>query len=272
MTMFDYDELSIYRGKDIQVAKNIILHQPSLGEIEEFGEKTYWSAIYTLTAVGADLKWQLYEKGIDYTTITDYDLFIKLISQLVSSKKNILKQMTNEQIKDLTSEELEDFKKNPLQLILKDIDLADFKIYTANINNELVLYNKEKDITIDKIVYVTIVGIIRKMHGFKRNNQKPGNERTKMDLIEDARDEYLASLHKPFKSVLQPLVSTMINSEGFKYNHEDVWNMKINAFFDSVKRIGKIQDAHLLLQGAYSGFASLKGIDKERLNYAGELN
>ena len=42
-------------------------------------------------------------------------------------------------------------------------------------------------------------------------------------------------------------------------------------FFDSIKRINKIQDATLLLQGAYSGFASLKGVDKSRLDWAGEI-
>ena len=50
-----------------------------------------------------------------------------------------------------------------------------------------------------------------------------------------------------------------------------IWNTKINMFFDSIKRINKIQDAELLLQGAYSGFASLKGVDKTRLDWAGEI-
>ena len=49
-------------------------------------------------------------------------------------------------------------------------------------------------------------------------------------------------------------------------------HLKYSAFFDSIKRIDKIQNATLLLQGAYSGFASLKGIDKERLNWSGDLN
>ena len=48
--------------------------------------------------------------------------------------------------------------------------------------------------------------------------------------------------------------------------------MKIGMFLDNIKRVGKIQDCELLLQGAYSGFASLKGIDRNRLEWAGELN
>lgn len=62
----------------------------------------------------------------------------------------------------------------------------------------------------------------------------------------------------------------MINSEGFKYNHEQVWNMKINAFMDSVKRIGKIKNAQLLLQSGYSGFGiSFDDIDKKQIDWLG---
>ena len=64
----------------------------------------------------------------------------------------------------------------------------------------------------------------------------------------------------------------MINSEGFKYNHDKVWDMKINAFMDSVKRIGKMKNADLLLQSGYSGFGvNLKEIDNKQLDWLGEL-
>ena len=65
----------------------------------------------------------------------------------------------------------------------------------------------------------------------------------------------------------------MINSEGFKYNHSQVWDMKINAFMDSVKRIPKIKNAFLLLQSGYSGFGvDLKKIQNKQLDWLGELD
>ena len=64
----------------------------------------------------------------------------------------------------------------------------------------------------------------------------------------------------------------MINSEGFKYDQAQVWDMKIYAFMDSVKRIGKIKNAQLLLQSGYSGFGvNLKEIDNKQLDWLGEL-
>ena len=70
-----FDDLKIYRGCDIPVTSKIIVKQPRLQQIVDFGEKEYFYAIYTLISVGADLKWQLWEKGIDYTEIEDYELF-----------------------------------------------------------------------------------------------------------------------------------------------------------------------------------------------------
>ena len=275
--MFDVDDLKIYRGSDIRITDKIVVTQPTLDQIIEFGEKKYFSAVHTLTGVGADFKWQLWDYfGIDYTTIDDFELFKKMICDLLSSKKKIYKllkenpEQYEEHINKMTEEDWEELLLNPLSLVLKDIDLADFEEYESNKSQETILYDKEHDITIDRFVYTRIVDAVRKIHGFKRNNQIPANERTKMDLIEDARDEAMASAQRPYKSVLQPLISALAVKTG-QLGSESIWNTKVNMFFDSIKRINKIQDATLLLQGAYSGFASLKGVDKDRLDWAGEI-
>ncbi len=275
--MFDVDDLKIYRGSDIAITDKIIVTQPTIDQIIEFGEKRYFQAVHCLTGVGADFKWQLWDYfGIDYTQIDDYELFKKMICGSLSSKKYIYKELTEnrekyaEQINNISEEELEEMLINPLSLILKDIDLADFQEYESDKSPETILYDKEHDITIDRFVYARIVDAVRKIHGFKRNNQIPANEITKMDLIDDARDEAMMSAQKPYKSVLKPLISALAVKTG-QLGSDSIWNTKINMFFDSIKRIGKIQDAELLLQGAYSGFASLKDVDKSRLDWAGDI-
>ena len=275
--MFDIDELKIYRGSDIPITDKIIVTQPTIDQIIEFGEKRYFQAVHGLTGVGADFKWQLWDYfNRDYTTIDDFELFKLMIWNSVSSKKHIYKELTEnrdkyeEQLKNISEEELTEMLINPLSLILKDIDLADFEEYESDKNDETILYDKEHDITIDRFVYARIVDAVRKIHGFKRNNEIPANEITKMDLIDDARDDAMAAAQKPYKSVLQPLISALAVKTG-QLGNDSIWNTKINMFFDSIKRINKIQDATLLLQGAYSGFASLKGVDKTRLDWTGEI-
>lgn len=276
--MFEIDELKIYRGADIQITPKITITQPTLGQIEQFGEKKYFSAVHTLTAVGADLKWQLWDMAqIDYTKVEDYELFIKFIWMAVSSKKKIYEELLSNQEKyekelgAISQETLDDMLVNPLQLVLKDIDLADFDPYMHDGTGEIVLYNAEQDITIDRVVYHQIVDIVRKIHGFTRNNEgKPKNKTTKMILIDDARDEAKKNADKQYKSVLKPLISALTVKCGMCGN-DNIWNMRINQFFDAIKRTSRIQDAELLLQGAYSGFASLKGVDKTRLEWAGDI-
>lgn len=278
--MFECDELKIYYGDDIPITNKIIVTQPTLKQIKEFGEKRYFNAVHTLTSVGADWKWQLWDLNkIDYTKIEDYDLFIKFVSQLISSKKLLYKEMTEhpekyeKELASLSQEDIDDMLVNPLELVLKDIDLADFspmKLKLNEGNEQIILYNIENDIVIDRCVYSQIVDVVRKIHGFKRNNQIPANERTKMDLIDDARDEAMLATTKPYKSILMPLVSTLSVTCG-QCGDEKIWNMKINRLLYDTRRVRKVQDSQLLLQGAYSGFASLKGVDKSRLDMFGDI-
>ena len=275
--MFEIDDLKIYRGSDIQITDKIIVTQPTIDQIIEFGEKRYFQTVYTLTGVGADFKWQLWDyHNIDYTKIDDFELFKLIIYKGLSSKKYIYEELKNnpeqdeEYINNMTDEDWDDLLLNPISLVLKDIDFADFKEYESDKNHETILYDKEHDITIDRFVYARIVDAVRKIHGLKRNNQIPANERTKMDLIEDARDDALRDSQKPYKSILKPLISALAVKTG-QLGSDSIWNTKINMFFDSIKRINKIQDAELLLQGAYSGFASLKDVDKDRLDWAGDI-
>ena len=275
--MFDVDDLKIYRGSDVRITDKIIVMQPTIDQIIDFGEKQYFQVVRSLTGVGADFKWQLWDYcGVDYTKIDDFELFKMMIYKSLSSKKPIYKELKEnhdkyeEQIKKMTKEDWDELLFNPISLVIKDIDFADFEEYESDKNHETILYDKEHDITIDRFVYAKLVDAVRKIHGFKRNNELPANEITKMDLIEDARDDAMRDSQKPYKSILKPLISALAVKTG-QLGSESIWNTKINMFFDAIKRIGKIQDAELLLQGAYSGFASLKGVDKERLDWAGDI-
>lgn len=266
----EIDELKIYCGDDFFITDKIIVTHPTLRQIKDFGEAVYFNAVKTLTSVGADMKWQLYDYfNIDYTKIPDYELFIKILKPLLSCKNKLVE--ADNINKDVDKENKTDVYINPLQLVLKDIHLADFSEYKDEKNDQIVLYNEKEDIVIDKLIYLRIVDIVRKIHGFKRNNQLPGNERTKMDLIEDDRDEAMINANKPYKSMLRPMVSAMSVYTG-RIGDDSIWDIPIGQFLDNVHRAYKIEDAKHLMQGAYSGFASLKGVDKKRLDWTGDLD
>lgn len=273
-----FDKLKIYYGSDIPITSKIVVKQPTLEQIMNFGEKEYFAAVQTLTSVGADMKAQLWDEGIDYTKIDDYDLFIKLIWHIVGSQKRLLAEAQQTQegeqmLSQLSQEDIEKLSKNPLELVL-NIDLGDFAVYEEKKDEDsparIILYNRQDDITIDRAVYTQLIDVVRMIHGFKRNNELPANEKTKLDLIEDAKDELEATRYKEYQSVLRPLVSYFKINNGL-CGSKQVWQMKVNEFFYDLKKSGNLKETELLLQGAYSGFASLKGVSNEKLNWFSDV-
>ncbi|MCI8299244.1 MAG: hypothetical protein HFI69_02655 [Lachnospiraceae bacterium] len=247
MQAFTDDELQIYRGKDYDLAPGITIHQPTLDEICDYGERAYWSMIYTLTSTSADLKFQLYDMGMDYTKISDFTLFSNLLAPSCCQSET--------------------------SIITGELDLTKYELAKNEGSEEIVMYDFENDLVITEQLYLKFADILRRMHGLKRNSQLPANEATRQILIEDAREEYERQKETPYVSQLKNLVSALINCPGFKYDHTRVWDMKINAFLDSVKRISKITNATLLLQSGYSGFGiNLKEIPEKQLNWLGELD
>lgn len=271
------NELKIYRGDDYVVSDHIKIHQPSLNEICDYGESDYYSMIYQLTSTPQTMKYQLWTIGVDYTKITPFELFYNILYKL--------------------------YPKERTSIIFGDLDLQKFQVMQRKDTNDILLYQQienpvpskdeshnifnkishqkfantrvkksSSEIIIDEYTYNVIVNYLRKAHVIEKDERMPANESTKEVLIEDAKEEYERNRNKEYHSFLKNLISSMVNIDGFKYNHSQVWDMKINAFMDSVKRISKIKNAELLLQSGYSGFGiSLKDIDKKQLDWLGEL-
>ena len=166
------------------------------------------------------------------------------------------------------------FPKDRTKILFGDLDFSKFTLKKRKddsivlcqiINNELVLF--------DEYTYELIIDYLCRSHFIERDLQIPANDSTKMILIEDAKEELDRNRSKEYHSKLKNLISAMVNSEGFKYNHSQVWDMKINAFMDSIKRISKIKNSDLLLQSGYSGYGvNLKEVDKNQLDWIGELD
>ncbi len=242
------DELKIYRGQDYIVSDHIVIHQATLEEICQYGEQDYYSMVYQLTATPQSMKYQLWKMGVDYTSITPFELFYSTLCKLYPQKKT--------------------------SILFGNLDLNRFQIMQHKENGSVFLYQdiENQPVIIDESTYDRMMNYICQVHMIQRDNKLPANESTKMILIEDARDEYERNKNKEYHSQLKNMISAMVNCEGFKYNHSEVWNMKINAFMDSVRRVSKIKNANLLLQSGYSGFGiNLKEISNKQLDWLGEL-
>ncbi len=253
MKNISIDRLSLYRGKPLQICEGIELRVPTLNEICLYGETPYYSMVRILCSVGIDFCWQLEEIGIPFDEISDYMLFCQLLSR----------QFTSDDTRILFGSKL-DFSK---MTVCMDENNSVF------LSQEINCRTHER-IIIDEKTYFKLVACLREIHNLKRDDRIAGTKSCRKAFIEDAKAEYEAQKKEQPKSILLPMISSMVNMEGFKRNDTTVWDMNIYAFMDSVKRIARIRNSALLLQSGYSGF----GIDlskmknKEELDYMGDLN
>ena len=294
------DELKIYRGEDYVISNHIKIHQPTLDEICNYGEREYYSMVYNLTATPQSMKVQLWDMGIDYTTITPFELFYNILYKVYSQEKTsiifgdldftkfqVMQRKDDESILLYQEVPVGDIYNAKHELVYHFSNLLDASRFVgcevddlieelskSNKYNNFIFSNMQlESIIIDEFTYNVIMDYLRQVHIIHKDEKMPANNTTKMILIEDDREEYEKNKNKEYHSQLKNMVSAMINSEGFKYNHSEVWNMKINAFMDSVKRISKIKNADLLLQSGYSGFGvNLKEVSNKQIDWLGELD
>ena len=238
------EESQLLFGKPFELNEFITILHPKLEEIFDVGEKKYMSIVSMITASPKDYRSQLFDIGIDFEEINDFELFL------------------------ITSEGLD---KRDTGILFDGLNFKDFVIAFEPKINQNVLVDVNKKIVIDRATFEHISDYIRKMHGFKKDTSVAGNAHTKKVLTDLHRQDMLELSRKPYKSMLCPLISAMVNSSGFKYNYETVLSLPIYTFMDSVQRIQKIKGYEGLMSGMYSGNIDVTKIRNkdEILNWMG---
>lgn len=241
--MSSFNELSFYFGEDYVINQYISIHSPTVGEVVAMGEEEYYQIVSALTAIPTDMKVQLWDAGICWEDISDFELFIMLTKELPVEKSRIF---------------------------LGELDFRKFQLGKNKENDELVIFQLAEDnelIVIDKNIHRLIADAIRKIHGIVPKPRKAGSKIVRELLIED--DRKWAEIRKKDKNkpTLLPLISSMVNCAEFKYGIKEIKEMPFYAFMDSVKRVSMVKNASALLQGCYSGMIDTKKINKSSLDW-----
>lgn len=240
--IFDVDQLQLYFGDDYIINDKIKISQPTIGEIVDFGEAQYFSVIHTITAIPSDMKSQLWDLGIDWMEIEDFELFMMLAPTLPVERT---------------------------KLLFGDLDFTKFKVYKNRENGDILLADLESGVKIDKLIYLRIVNYLRKVHNITPKIERAANKTTKQILIDEDRLRIQTNKDKPFKSYLLPLISSVKVRMG--YTKDYVRNEGFVEFFDDVSRLQIIHNADHLLAGCYAGTIDMKKINKQDLNWMKEL-
>ena len=243
MVNLEVDDLKLYIGDDYVINDKIKVLQPTIKTIAEFGEKDFFSVVHTITAIPSDMKSQLWDMGLDWMEVDDFELFIMLSQTLTP---------------------------NRTWLLFGDLDFSKLKPFNhPNIEGEIILADKESGFFIDKMIYLRIVSYLRKAFNITPKIEKAANKMTKKILIEEDRNRIQQNRDKPFKSFLLPMISSVKVKQG--YTKEYVLNMGYVEFMNDVARLQVIHNADHLLSACYAGTIDMKKINKSELNWMKEL-
>ena len=234
-------KLELLKGDKYKINGNIVINHPTLGEIEQFGEKQYWSIVSTLTASSYDFRFQLDDMGYDYDEIDDYTVFCGFAPTLSIDETGIF-------FGNL------DFQKFTLQ---------------ADDNGDVLLVNCD-GIKIDKIIYELIVDYLRSIHHLKRNYKIAGNQRARhFFLVEERKklEDKMKQEKNNEQTILGDTISALVNCNDFKYDYSSIWNLKIYSFMDSISRVQKNINYNNLMTGIYTGNIDSSKIPNSQMNW-----
>ena len=216
---------SLLNATSVDIVPNLSIRIPTVGEILEDEDK-YYGIVSSLTATPFQYMVQLDDMGIDYTQITDYQLFMMLFPM---------------------------YAKSDLSLLFSDLDTSDFGIYINQQDNSQVIYSPNNNIIIDELIYNDLADTIRKINLFEKVKSKPGNESARKYLLEKERKKQKRNAKKPKEPYLEKLVIALVNTSEFPYNYETCMDLSIYKFNQSFKQIQQKITFDNTMIGVYAG-------------------
>ena len=197
---------------------------PTVGEILE-DEFTYYNIISSLTATPFQYMVQLDDMGIDFTEITDYQLFTMLFTM---------------------------YTKSDLSILFGDLDMSDFGVYKSK-NDNTFIYSPNNHIEINEKVYNDLVDTIRKINLLEKITSKPGNESARKYLLEKERKRQKRNAKKKQELYLEKLVIALVNTSEFPYDYDSCMDLSIYRFNQSFKQIQHKIAFDKTMIGVYAG-------------------
>lgn len=241
--LLEIDELSLYFGDPYVVNQYVTITLPKLGELVKFGERQYYSMIHTLTVIPSEMKSQLWDMGLDWTQLTDFQLFTLMAPTLPKSQTSIL--------------------------FGEALDFQQLKPFENRQNGELVLADRNTGVVIDELAYGKMQSYLCSAHSLTKKVEKAANEYTKKFMIDEDRQKIAYQKKQPYKSFLKNLISAVKCRQGYTLDY--MRSMGLVEFFDDVARLQVIVQADALLHGSYSGMIDTKKIPKSEFDWCREI-
>ena len=115
-----------------------------------------------------------------------------------------------------------------------------------------------------------IAEYIRTLLNYHPKVEKAKGKTTKQWMIDEDRMNF-AQREAQNTSSLLPLISACINHPGFKYKLQELRDVGIYEFMDSVQRLQIYESTRALMGGMYSGMCDMSKVPQEQFNFMREI-
>lgn len=256
---YHFDKLKMYFGEDYEL-NGITISIPTIGDILEIGESRFYHALSPFLNNPTSVRVFLYDVfKKDWNKTKEIEVFFILYKMLKLNNEKALE--SNPDAFDLL---------DIYDLIFKKKSLRNLELKTDNEGN-FILADPIQKLIIREDEYLEIAEFIRSMLDIHPKTEKAKGKTTKHWMLQEDRMKAQQNEDKKSSSTLLPLVSACVNHPGFKYKLEELKQVNICQFMDSVQRIQKYEQGVAAISGIYSGMVSSKDIPKDLINFMGDL-
>ena len=222
----------------IRITDAISIGIPTVGEVWDC-EDDYYAASSMIISTPYDMMVQLDDAGIDFTTISTFELFCMQFANL---------------------------QKMDTSLIFGDLDLSLFEPAINQNTNELVLLNSANNYVIDRVIHEEISKAVKRILQIQKPVKKPGNEEAKSYLIRIARMRQRKAkrlAESKETSQLEDLIISLVNTPEFPYTYETIRDISIYQLYASMNQIAhKIRYDHTM-NGYYAGTVKIEDLSMD---------
>ena len=258
--VIEFDTLQIYMDIphtiDIEGLKGkLTIYSPTLGQVIKMGQTKFYMGINPFITNTTQYRLPLWEMGVDWNDLSDFDLFCMLLHSGVD--------------KDVTD-----------VIFGEEIDWSKFALFARvkeDGTEERILYNEESDIEINELMYFHISQYIRKMI-LRSPDEKITKDSTlkNMYIMQDKRhranEQDKKEKGEDTSFSIQSLISACVNHPGFKYKKSELMEIGLNEFYDSVRRLQIYESSVASMHGAMGGMIDAKKLPKDATNFMREIS
>ena len=253
--ILDYDPLRVYFNEDYIIEdkennQKFKIMQPTIQDFIDYGEKNIRQAVSAFCTNTTAYRVQLWDCGMDWNKIENQELF------------NLLLKTSDPKY---------------TSLFFGDLELKKFELYVKTLpdgTTENVLYDKYNDVLITEDTRKKMCKYIQCIMASPAPEEEfTKNRLLKQELINNDRQKQLMMLkeNKHYPSLLS-LISFCTNHPGFKYKKNELRDVGIFEFMDSVQRLQIYEATKALFSGMYSGMCDLSKIPKNEFNFMRDVS